>query len=119
MSPRLTATARREQILDVALEVFANAGFHGASMNDIADAAGVTKRELRSEVSAGRLALDLRPGETVRFTGGRFAEATALLLAPVGPVLLSARRLGHRVCGKQFAHCSNMASAGCPNLVLR
>ena len=43
MSQRLSANARREQILDVALDVFANAGFHGASMNDIADAAGVTK----------------------------------------------------------------------------
>ena len=43
MSQRLSATARREQILAVALEVFAKAGFHGCSMNDIADAAGVTK----------------------------------------------------------------------------
>ncbi len=42
-SPRLSADARREQILDVAIEVFGRAGFHGASMNDIADAAGVTK----------------------------------------------------------------------------
>ena len=42
-APRLSADARREQILDVAIEVFGRAGFHGASMNDIADAAGVTK----------------------------------------------------------------------------
>ena len=42
-NPRLTASARREQILDVALEVFGRAGYHGASMNDVADAAGVTK----------------------------------------------------------------------------
>jgi AcrR family transcriptional regulator len=41
--PRLSADARREQILDVAIEVFGRAGFHGASMNDIAEAAGVTK----------------------------------------------------------------------------
>ena len=40
---RLSADARREQILDVAIEVFGRAGFHGASMNDIAEAAGVTK----------------------------------------------------------------------------
>ncbi|MEM8621243.1 MAG: TetR/AcrR family transcriptional regulator [Actinomycetota bacterium] len=40
---RLPATARREQILDVALGVFATAGFYGASMNDVADAVGVTK----------------------------------------------------------------------------
>lgn len=42
-APRLTADARREQILDVAIEVFGRAGYYGASMNDIADAAGVTK----------------------------------------------------------------------------
>ena len=43
MSTRLPAGERREQILDVAVQVFAKQGFHGASMNDIADAAGVTK----------------------------------------------------------------------------
>lgn len=40
---RLTAAARREQILDVALEIFGRSGYHGASMNEIAEAAGVTK----------------------------------------------------------------------------
>ena len=43
MSTRLPAGERREQILDVAVQVFASKGFHGASMNDVADAAGVTK----------------------------------------------------------------------------
>jgi AcrR family transcriptional regulator len=43
MSTRLPAGARREQILDVAVQVFAQHGYHGASMNDVADAAGVTK----------------------------------------------------------------------------
>ena len=42
-APRLSAQARREQILDVAIDVFGRAGYHGASMNDIAEAAGVTK----------------------------------------------------------------------------
>ena len=42
MSLRLPASERREHILQVALEVFAKNGYHGASMNDIADAAGVT-----------------------------------------------------------------------------
>ena len=42
-APRLSADARREQILDVAIHVFGRAGYYGASMNDIADAAGVTK----------------------------------------------------------------------------
>jgi AcrR family transcriptional regulator len=43
MSIRLPAPARREQILDVAVQVFARNGFHSTSMNDVADAAGVTK----------------------------------------------------------------------------
>lgn len=43
MPPRLSANARREQLLEVALEVFAKRGYHATSMNDVADAAGVTK----------------------------------------------------------------------------
>ncbi len=43
MSIRLPAQARREQILDVSVQVFARNGFHSTSMNDVADAAGVTK----------------------------------------------------------------------------
>lgn len=54
MSTRLSAPARREQILDVALVVFATAGFHGASMNDIADAAGVTKPVLYQHFDSKR-----------------------------------------------------------------
>ena len=54
MSQRLPATARREQILDVALNVFADAGFHGASMNDIAVAAGVTKPVLYQHFDSKR-----------------------------------------------------------------
>jgi AcrR family transcriptional regulator len=43
MSLRLPAPARREQILDVSVQVFARRGFHSTSMNDVAEAAGVTK----------------------------------------------------------------------------
>lgn len=43
MPGRLNATARREQLVDVAVTVFARHGYHAASMNDIAVAAGVTK----------------------------------------------------------------------------
>ena len=42
-TPRLSADARRAQILDVAIDVFGRSGYFGASMNDIAEAAGVTK----------------------------------------------------------------------------
>ena len=40
---RLPAVQRRRQLFDVALEVFAERGYHGASMAEIAEAAGVTK----------------------------------------------------------------------------
>ncbi len=40
---RLPAERRRRQLLDVALEVFATRGFDATSMEDIAEAAGVTK----------------------------------------------------------------------------
>jgi AcrR family transcriptional regulator len=53
-SPRLTATARREQVLDVALEVFGRSGYHGTSMNDIAEAAGVTKPVLYQHFDSKR-----------------------------------------------------------------
>jgi AcrR family transcriptional regulator len=43
MSTRLPAPRRRRQLLTVALRVFAERGYHPTSMNDLAEAAGVTK----------------------------------------------------------------------------
>jgi AcrR family transcriptional regulator len=40
---RLPAARRRRQLLEVALDRFAASGFHSTSMEEIADAAGVTK----------------------------------------------------------------------------
>jgi AcrR family transcriptional regulator len=40
---RLSAVERREAILDAALEVFARRGFNGSSIDEIAQAAGVSK----------------------------------------------------------------------------
>jgi AcrR family transcriptional regulator len=40
---RLPAAERREQLLQVALDTFAAKGFHETSMNEVAEAAGVTK----------------------------------------------------------------------------
>lgn len=40
---RLPAAERREQLLLVAQQVFSEHGYHDTSMNDVADAAGVTK----------------------------------------------------------------------------
>jgi AcrR family transcriptional regulator len=54
MSARLPAAERRRQLLDVALGVFAGQGFHRTSMNDVADAAGVTKPVLYQHFSSKR-----------------------------------------------------------------
>jgi len=54
MAARLPAAARRDQLLAVALEVFARQGFHAASMNDVADAAGVTKPVLYQHFASKR-----------------------------------------------------------------
>lgn len=54
MSPRLPAALRRRQLLDVAMDVFAEQGFHDASMNDIAVAAGVTKPVLYQHFTSKR-----------------------------------------------------------------
>jgi AcrR family transcriptional regulator len=54
MTSRLSATARREQLLDVALEVFARSGYHDTSMNDVAEAAGVTKPVLYQHFESKR-----------------------------------------------------------------
>ena len=51
---RLPAAQRRRQLLDVALTVFARDGFHDASMNDVARAAGVTKPVLYQHFSSKR-----------------------------------------------------------------
>lgn len=54
MSTRLPAAARREQLLEVALDVFAREGFHGASMHQVAEAAGVTKPVLYQHFASKR-----------------------------------------------------------------
>jgi len=51
---RLPAAERREQLLTVAVDAFASNGFHKTSMNDIAEAAGVTKPVLYQHFSSKR-----------------------------------------------------------------
>jgi AcrR family transcriptional regulator len=54
VSLRLPAAARRQQLLGTALATFARLGYHDASMNDIADAAGVTKPVLYQHFGSKR-----------------------------------------------------------------
>lgn len=52
---RLPAAERRRQLLEVATRVFAERGYHETSMNDIAEAAGVTKPVLYQHFDSKRL----------------------------------------------------------------
>ena len=51
---RLPAARRRSQLLEVALDRFAATGFHTTSMEEIADAAGVTKPVLYQHFGSKR-----------------------------------------------------------------
>jgi len=86
-APRLPAARRRRQLLDVALTVFSERGFHLTSMNDIADAAGVTKPVLYQHFRSKReLYLELLEdvGERLR---DKIAKATAQAGSPRDQVL--------------------------------
>jgi AcrR family transcriptional regulator len=72
-TPRLPAARRRRQLLDTALSVFADRGFHGTAMNDIADAAGVTKPVLYQHFSSKRALYR----EVLDDVGGRLEETIA------------------------------------------
>jgi AcrR family transcriptional regulator len=74
---RLPAHERRRQLLDVALDVFAADGFHSTSMNDVAEAAGVTKPVLYQHFTSKRqLYLELLEDVGTRL-GEEIADATA------------------------------------------
>jgi AcrR family transcriptional regulator len=51
---RLTAEQRREQLFSVALELFARRGYRSTTMDDIAEAAGVTKPLVYQHFSSKR-----------------------------------------------------------------
>jgi AcrR family transcriptional regulator len=76
-TPRLPAAERRRQLLDAALETFAAKGFHEASMNDVADAAGVTKPVLYQHFASKQALYE----ELVDELGGRLEEEIVLATA--------------------------------------
>lgn len=80
MTARLPAPRRKRQLLDVALERFAENGFHGTSMDDIAEAAGVTKPVLYQHFGSKR-ALFL---ELLDDVGGQLMQAIATATARAG-----------------------------------
>lgn len=81
-TPRLPAAERRQQLLEVALTVFGRGGFQRTSMNELAEAAGVTKPVLYQHFGSKR-ELYL---EVLREVGGRLvADVAKAITAAGGP----------------------------------
>ncbi|MEY2431443.1 MAG: hypothetical protein QOC92_1168 [Acidimicrobiaceae bacterium] len=80
MSTRLPAPRRRRQLLDVAMKVFAERGYHPTSMNDLAEAAGVTKPVLYQHFRSKR-ALYL---ELLEDVGGRLRDTIGKATSEAG-----------------------------------
>ena len=82
MPARLPAPRRKRQLLDVALERFAAKGFHATSMDEIAEAAGVTKPVLYRHFGSKRaLYLELLD-DVGRTLTAAIVEATAAAGTP-------------------------------------
>jgi AcrR family transcriptional regulator len=78
VSSRLPASERRQQLLDTALATFARLGYRDAAMNDIADAAGVTKPVLYQHFASKReLFLELLADVAASATVGPRAQVEA------------------------------------------
>lgn len=79
---RLPAAERRDQILSTALTVFADRGYHLASMNEVAEAAGVTKPVLYQHFASKRELFVELLRETGHSLQTRIAKATAEASSP-------------------------------------
>jgi AcrR family transcriptional regulator len=74
---RLPADERRQQLLAVSCDLFARSGFHDTSMDDIAEAAGVTKPVLYQHFPSKRALYGELLDDTGRRLLDRLAEATS------------------------------------------
>jgi AcrR family transcriptional regulator len=74
---RLPADERRQQLLAIACDLFAHSGFHETSMDDIAEAAGVTKPVLYQHFPSKRALYAELLDDTGRRLLDRLAEATS------------------------------------------
>ena len=74
---RLPADERRQQLLAVACDLFARSGFHETSMDDIAEAASVTKPVLYQHFPSKRALYGELLEDTGRRLLDRLAEATS------------------------------------------
>lgn len=79
---RLTAAERRERILAAATEVFAESGYHAASMSQIAERAGVVASVIYDHFSSKReLQIEL-----IRVHGDAMIERTITSITPADPL---------------------------------
>lgn len=75
---RLPAARRRDQLIEVAIQLFGRRGYHGTSMDEIADAAGVTKPVLYQHFRSKRqLYLELIESLGTGLTSAVVAAAAA------------------------------------------
>ncbi len=82
MAARLPAARRRRQLLDVALRLFGDLGYHQTSMDAVAEAAGVTKPVLYQHFGSKReLYLELLHDVGDQLMGA-VVEATAAAVHP-------------------------------------
>ncbi|MFZ4517772.1 MAG: TetR/AcrR family transcriptional regulator [Microthrixaceae bacterium] len=79
---RLPAAERRTQLLATAETVFADKGYHATSMNDVAEAAGVTKPVLYQHFSSKRELFVELLGEIGQELQETIAKATADAAGP-------------------------------------
>lgn len=79
---RLSATERRERILAAATEVFAESGYHAASMTQIAKRAGVVASVIYDHFPSKR---DLHI-ELIRVHGDAMIARTITSITPAGPL---------------------------------
>jgi AcrR family transcriptional regulator len=89
-SQRLPAARRRDQLLDIALDLFGAADYHATSMDDIAEAAGVTKPVLYQHFPSKK-GLYLRLLETVGMELTASVTASASATTPHQQVLAGFR----------------------------
>lgn len=82
MATRLPAEERRRQLLDVALDVFAEGGFHKTSMDGIADRAGVTKPVIYQHFASKRALYRELLDDTGRQLRDAIVHATATAGTP-------------------------------------
>lgn len=82
MAVRLPAAERRQQLIDTALDLFAERGLHGVSMDDIAEAAGVTKPVLYQHFASKRALFMELLDEVGKAMLGSIAAATDAATTP-------------------------------------